>query len=71
MYGGIGNDTYVVDNSGDVATKPVGTEPTRFWPRSLQPCYSLHAIGSVENLTLTGNSAINATGNARTLSSWQ
>ena len=58
MVGGAGNDTYVVDNTGDVATEAVG-EGTDL----IQSSVSYTAVANVENLTLTGSAAINATGN--------
>ena len=65
MYGGIGNDTYVVDNAGDVANETGGDgTDTVLASISFNLADSTHAIGSIENLTLTGSGAINATGNA-------
>jgi Ca2+-binding RTX toxin-like protein len=58
MIGGVGNDTYVVDNVGDVVTETPG-EGTDLVQSSIT--YTLGA--DVENLTLTGSSAINGTGN--------
>ena len=59
MSGGFGNDTYTVDNVGDVVTESPGqgTDTVR------------SAIGytlgdNLEKLTLLGNAAIDATGNA-------
>jgi Ca2+-binding RTX toxin-like protein len=58
MLGGIGNDTYVVDNTGDVVTENAneGVDLVRS-----SVTYTLAA--NVENLTLTGATAINGTGN--------
>jgi Ca2+-binding RTX toxin-like protein len=58
MVGGTGNDTYVVTAVGDVVTENVN-EGTDTVQSSL--AYTLGA--NVENLTLTGTTAINGTGN--------
>ena len=64
MFGGTGNDTYVVDNAGDVVneTDGDGTDTVQS-SISFSLADPVHAIGSIENLTLTGTGAINATGN--------
>ncbi|MFM6395531.1 MAG: calcium-binding protein, partial [Planktothrix sp.] len=59
LKGGAGNDTYVVDNTGDVVTE-LASEGTDLIQSSVT--YTLPA--NVENLTLTGTTAINGTGNA-------
>ena len=58
MTGGAGDDTYIVDNAGDLVIEAAdeGTDLIR----SLVSCT---ASSSVENLTLIGSAAINATGN--------
>jgi Ca2+-binding RTX toxin-like protein len=65
MIGGIGSDTYVVDNVGDVVneTGGDGTDLVRSGV-SFNLSDAVHAIGDIENLTLTGaTTAINGTGN--------
>lgn len=59
MTGGAGNDTYLVDDAGDQVVELTG-EGIDLVKSSAT--YSLAA--EVENLTLTGASAINGTGNA-------
>jgi trimeric autotransporter adhesin len=59
MIGGAGNDIYIVDNAADVVTELAGEGTDRV---DSSVSYSLSA--EVENLTLTGASATNATGNA-------
>jgi Ca2+-binding RTX toxin-like protein/subtilisin-like proprotein convertase family protein len=60
LIGGTGNDTYVVDNAGDVVTETstLGTEID-----SVQSSVTYTLSANVENLTLTGATAINGTGN--------
>jgi Ca2+-binding RTX toxin-like protein len=58
MIGGLGNDTYTVDNAGDAVTELVG-EGTDLVQSAIT--YTLSA--NVENLTLTGSSVVNGTGN--------
>ncbi len=58
MAGGAGNDTYVVDNVGDVVTENAGGGI------DLVQSSITYVLGyDVENLTLTGVSVINGTGN--------
>ena len=59
MRGGLGDDTYVVDSSGDAVTENAneGTD-------TVQSSITWTLGNNLENLTLTGASAINATGNA-------
>lgn len=59
MSGGKGNDTYVVDSTGDVVTEGSGMGTDL-----ILASVSYTASANVENLTLTGSAAINATGNA-------
>jgi trimeric autotransporter adhesin len=58
MVGGAGNDLYIVDNTADVVTEAAsaGTD-------LVQSSVTLTLAANVENLTLTGSAAINATGN--------
>ncbi|MBW7910551.1 MAG: M10 family metallopeptidase C-terminal domain-containing protein [Alphaproteobacteria bacterium] len=57
MEGGAGDDTYFVDNTGDVIVDTAGTDEVR-----ASISYTLAA--DFENLVLTGTGAINGTGNA-------
>ncbi|MFM2330421.1 MAG: hypothetical protein RLZZ494_2524, partial [Pseudomonadota bacterium] len=58
LIGGTGNDTYVVDSLSDVVTEAGGTDLIQ-----ASVSYTLAANG-VENLTLTGVTDLNGTGNA-------
>jgi Ca2+-binding RTX toxin-like protein len=58
MVGGLGNDIYIVDNAGDLTVEVAG-EGTDLVKAKVS--YTLQA--AVENLTLTGTSAIDGTGN--------
>jgi Ca2+-binding RTX toxin-like protein len=60
LIGGGGNDTYVVDTTTDVITENVG-EGTDTIQSSVT--FDLTTLTNIENLTLTGSSAINGTGN--------
>ena len=60
LVGGLGNDIYVVDNAGDIATELASaSQGTDLIQSSVT--YTLPA--NVEDLTLTGTTAINGTGN--------
>ncbi|MCB1490875.1 MAG: M10 family metallopeptidase C-terminal domain-containing protein, partial [Rhodobiaceae bacterium] len=65
MIGKEGNDTYVVDNAGDIVDESSGngTDTVRSSVSFDLSDFNL-ARGNVENLTLTGTNAINGTGNA-------
>jgi Ca2+-binding RTX toxin-like protein len=61
LIGGAGNDTYIVDNSIDVVTEAAfaGTD-------AVLASVSFTLAANVENLTLTGSTAISGTGNTGT-----
>ncbi len=59
LSGSLGNDIYIVDNAGDIVTENLG-EGTD----TVQSGVTYTLSDYVENLTLTGSAAINATGNA-------
>ncbi len=60
MVGGADNDTYVVDDAGDVVT-----EGTSAGTDTIQSSVTLTAfVANIENIVLTGSSAINATSEA-------
>ena len=61
LNGGNGKDTYIVDNAGDTI---VDTANTGIDLVQSSVTYSIASYAKVENLTLTGSAAINATGNA-------
>jgi Ca2+-binding RTX toxin-like protein len=61
MVGGLGNDTYYVDNTADVVTE-TSTLATEIDTVISSISYTLGA--NVENMTLTGTAAINGTGNS-------
>ncbi|URK88275.1 calcium-binding protein [Rhizobium sp. RCAM05350] len=66
LSGGTGNDTYVVDNAGDILQEKGDEWDIDVVKSSVS--FSLankaQVFGVIENLTLTGNAAINGTGNA-------
>ncbi len=59
MLGGVGNDTYVVGSTSDVVT-----ENANEGSDTIEASITLTLGNNVENLTLTGSSALNGTGNA-------
>ena len=58
LIGGTGNDTYIVDNAGDVVVENAGEGVDQV---NSSVTYTLST--NVENLTLTGSAAIDGTGN--------
>ncbi|SDJ80539.1 calcium-binding protein [Variovorax sp. OV700] len=58
LIGGAGDDTYIVENAGDTVTEGVGGGTDL-----VQSSVSYTLSANVENMTLTGTTAINATGN--------
>ena len=62
MSGEAGNDNYVVDNVGDTVIEASGGGADRILS-SISMNLSVGALLNVENLTLTGASALNGTGN--------
>ncbi|MBK8918919.1 MAG: hypothetical protein IPM73_13020 [Betaproteobacteria bacterium] len=58
MVGGVGNDTYIVESVGDVVT-----ENAEEGVDLVQSSVTHILAANVENLTLTGTTAINGTGN--------
>jgi len=63
LVGGVGNDTYVVDSTTDTITELVG-EGTDTVQSSVG--FSVTALAEIENVTLTGTAAADATGNDKT-----
>ena len=59
LAGGKGDDVYIVDSSADVATEAAGEGAD-----TVRSSVTLTLRANLENLTLTGTDAINATGNS-------
>ena len=64
MVGGDGDDFYYVDNVGDAVTEYAGTGPAVTGLDTVFSSVSYTLSSNIEQLELTGASAINATGNA-------
>jgi hypothetical protein len=60
LIGGAGNDTYIVDTTTDMITEAANAGSDTVISSI---SFSLAAIANVENLSLTGSTAINGTGN--------
>ncbi len=58
MVGGLGNDTYVVDNTGDQTIEALGAGTD-----TVQSSVSYTLAANLENIILTGTAAINGSGN--------
>ena len=61
MHGGTGDDTYVVDNAGDIVSDTGGAGDTNDTVRA-SITVAVASYNGIENITLTGTGAINATG---------
>jgi Ca2+-binding RTX toxin-like protein len=61
LVGGLGNDIYIVDTTTDIITEAVNQGIDIIQSSII---FSLATLTNIENLTLTGSSAINGTGNA-------
>ncbi|MDM3844272.1 MAG: hypothetical protein PT116_04310, partial [Aphanizomenon gracile PMC638.10] len=61
LIGGTGDDIYIVDSTTDTITEnaSAGTDTIQS-----SVTYTIASLANVENLTLTGTTAINGTGNA-------
>lgn len=61
LIGGLGDDIYIVRNSGDVVTETSGQGTDTIISNLF---VDLTGLTNVENITLTGTAVVNATGNA-------
>ena len=61
LHGGLGDDTYIFDNVGDMVVEYGGVDTIQ---STISIVLSLVLNGDVENVTLLGSSSIDATGNA-------
>ncbi len=66
MHGGAGDDTYHVDDSGDIVNESTLVCSTSGGIDTVVASISYTLGDDVENLTLTGSAAINGTGNSLT-----
>ncbi|MCV9942755.1 MULTISPECIES: calcium-binding protein [unclassified Rhizobium] len=64
LYGGTGNDTFTVTNANQIVdeSRGGGTDTVKA-SISFSLADTAHAIGTIENLTLTGTANLSATGN--------
>ncbi|RXT21255.1 calcium-binding protein [Rhizobium leguminosarum] len=64
LYGGTGNDTFTVTNANQIVdeSRGSGTDTVKA-SISFSLADTAHAIGTIENLTLTGTANLSATGN--------
>ena len=64
LRGGLGDDIYAVDQSGDVVDETGGDGiDTVVTSVAFSLTDAAHAIGNIENVMLTGTAALNLTGN--------
>ncbi len=63
MFGGAGNDTYIVDNDGDRVSEQLDGTHDDGGVDTVMANVTYHIFSFVENLTLTGTADINGTGN--------
>jgi hypothetical protein len=61
LIGGFGNDIYQVDSTTDIITENAGEGIDTI---QSSVTYTIASLANIENLTLTGSSVINGTGNA-------
>jgi Ca2+-binding RTX toxin-like protein len=61
LIGGLGNDVYIVNTTTDIITELAGQSTDTI---QSSVTYSIASLANIENLTLTGTSLINGTGNA-------
>ncbi|MEI9906318.1 MAG: calcium-binding protein [Asticcacaulis sp.] len=63
MFGGAGNDTYIVDNDNDRVSEQLTGSADDGGVDTVMASVTYHIFSFVENLTLTGTGNINGTGN--------